>query len=93
MKYNKNINNNKYKNEHFYKIDENDKAHLKKISTDNLLRKIQIHYLSFIISFINDILKYLNYNQRFFKLDYRLKKNVYHNFFLTLSVTCIFFIS
>jgi hypothetical protein len=59
---------------------ENDKKIHDKFSTDNLLRKIQIHYLSFIISFINDILKYLNYNQRFLKLDYRFKKNVNKNF-------------
>ena len=48
MKYNKNINNNKYKNEHFYKIDENDKAHLKKISTDSeidyLINNIKSYY-------------------------------------------------
>ena len=40
MKYNKKINNNKYKNGHYYKIDENNKSHLKQISTDD-----QIDYL------------------------------------------------
>lgn len=47
-----------------------------KYSTDNLLRKIQVHYMTFIISFINEILNQLNYEQRFLKLDYEYKKNV-----------------
>ena len=51
-----------------------------KFSTDNLLRKIQVHYLSFIISFLNDILKNLNYSHRFLKLDYEFKKNVNKSF-------------
>ena len=33
--------------------------------TDNLLRKIQVHYLSFIVSYVNDILKNLNYKKNF----------------------------
>lgn len=56
-------------------LEKNDKIH-DKFSTDNLLRKIQVHYLTFIVNFINIILKILNYEQRFFKLDYELKKNV-----------------
>ena len=44
--------------------------------SDNLLRKIQVHYLSFIILFLNDILKSLNYEYRFNKLDYKFKKNI-----------------
>ena len=47
-----------------------------KNSSDNLLRKIQVHYISFIISFINEILKNLDYNKRFFKLDYKFKFNI-----------------
>ena len=33
--------------------------------TDNLLRKIQVHYLSFIVSYVNDILKNLNIKKNF----------------------------
>ena len=40
MKYNKKIDNNTYKNGHYYKIDENNKSHLKQISNDD-----QIDYL------------------------------------------------
>ena len=55
--------------------DMNDKAH-DKYSPDNLLRKIQVHFLTFIISFLNEILLLLNYNQKFLKLNYEYKRNV-----------------
>lgn len=42
-------------------------------SQDNLLRKIKVHYLSFIVSFLNVILGHLNYKQRLFNLDYKFK--------------------
>ena len=51
-----------------------------KYSADNLLRKLQVHYLTFIISFLNDILKNLNYKKKFLKLDYKFKKNVKQTF-------------
>ena len=56
-----------------------------KFSTDNLLRKIQVHYLSFIISFLNEILEQLNFKQKFFKLDYIFKKNVNMKFVESLK--------
>ena len=56
-----------------------------KNSSDNLLRKIQVHYISFIISFINEILKNLNYKQRFLKLDYKFKRNVKKEFVESLK--------
>ena len=65
-------------------LEKNDKIH-DKFSTDNLLRKIQVHYLTFIINFINIILKRLNYEQRFFKLDYEIKKNVNKKYFDSLK--------
>ena len=43
---------------------------------DNLLRKIHVHYLTFIISFLNDILKVYNYKYKFLKLNYNFKKNI-----------------
>lgn len=57
----------------------NGKTHDKN-STDNLLRKIQVHYMTFIICFINEILNQLNYQQTFLKLDYEYKKNVSKKF-------------
>ena len=65
-------------------LEKNNKIH-DKFSTDNLLRKIQVHYLTFIINFINIILKRLNYEQRFFKLDYEIKKNVSKKYFDSLK--------
>jgi len=47
-----------------------------KFSPDNMLRKIQIHFFNFIISFLNEILENLNYEQRFLKLNYNFKKTV-----------------
>jgi len=65
-------------------LEKNEKIH-DKFSTDNLLRKIQVHYLTFIVNFINIILKKLNYEQRFFKLDYELKKNANKKYFDSLK--------
>ena len=56
-----------------------------KNTADNLLKKIQVHYLSFIVSYLNEILKNLNYNIRFLKLDYRFKMNVSRKFFESLK--------
>lgn len=52
-----------------------------KYSEDNVKRKIQVHYLSFILSYINDILKQLGYKQEFLKISYDFKKNVNSKFF------------
>jgi len=56
-----------------------------KHSIDNLLRKIQVHYLSFIISYINDILKELNYKEQFLKIDYNFKKTINKDFMENLK--------
>ena len=56
-----------------------------KFTPDNVLRKIQVHYLSFITSFLNIILKHLNYEQQFLKLDYDFKKNVNTKFVESLK--------
>jgi len=56
-----------------------------KNTADNLLKKIQVHYLSFIVSYLNEILQNLNYNIRFLKLDYRFKMNVSRKFFESLK--------
>ena len=56
-----------------------------KHTIDNVLRKIQVNYITFLISFINEILKNLNYNERFLKLDYSIKKNINKYFFESLK--------
>ena len=50
---------------------------------DNILRKIQVHFLSFIVNYINDVIKtFVNdRNPPLFKnLDYKIKKQVNHKF-------------
>ena len=54
---------------------ENKNFHTNK-STDNILRKIQVHYLTFIIDFVNDILRLLNYKQQFYPLEQKFKNNI-----------------
>ena len=60
---------------HKKNIDAKKKSHDKN-SPDNLLRKIQIHYLTFIISFMNEIFQFFNIKQRLRNLDYKFKSNV-----------------
>ena len=43
---------------------------------DNIIRKIQVHYHNFLVSFFNEILKYFGINQKFLKIDYEFKKDV-----------------
>ena len=56
-----------------------------KNTSDNVLRKIQVHYLSFIVSFVNEILYNLKFDQRFFKLSYSFKKNTKKEFVNSLK--------
>ena len=79
----KNLNsseNNKFiQNKRGRKITKKDNKNAKihdKYAEDNILRKIQVHYLSFLISFVNDILKSLNYKEKFIKLDYKFKSDI-----------------
>ncbi len=53
------------------------------IDFDNILRKLQVHFLSFIIHFINEILDEFYPNEknfRFLNLSYEAKKNVKHDY-------------
>jgi hypothetical protein len=50
---------------------------------DNILRKIQVHFLSFIINFTNDVINTLIDDKnvpKFKNLDYKIKKTVNHKF-------------
>lgn len=58
------------------KINKKEKKPHNRLSSDNLLRKIQVHYFSFLISFLNFLLKYYNYEYKFLKLDYSIKPNI-----------------
>jgi len=55
---------------------------------DNILRKLQVHFLSFIIHFINEILDEFYPNEkniRFLNLSYEAKKNVKHDYVESLK--------
>ena len=55
---------------------------------DNIQRKIQVHYISFITNFINDIILTFNKSERvllFKNIDYKLKKVVSQEFFQKLK--------
>ena len=52
---------------------------------DNIITKVQVHFLTFIISFLNDIISNLNYKQRFLHLDHKFKRNVKKEFFESLK--------
>ena len=43
-------------------------------ASDNIRRKINSHFLSFVVLFLNDILSNLNFQQRFINLNYDFKK-------------------
>ena len=64
------------------------KSHDKNRS-DNVLRKIQVHYLTFIVSFLNEILSFLNLKQKFLRLSYKNKMNVNKEFVNSLKTKTI----
>ena len=60
----------------------NNRIHLAS-DDDNLVRKIQVHFLSFVVSYINDVIKTVinDKNAPLFKnLDYQIKKRVKHSY-------------
>ena len=70
-----------------YQISDEKKVNSKihdKFSSDNLRTKIHGHFLTFIISFVNEILSCLGYDKKFYKLDYNLIKNINNSFFKEL---------
>lgn len=60
-----------------------------KNSCDNILRKIQVHYLTFIVSYLNEILKSLEYPIIFHNLNYKFKSNVKKEFVESLKTKTI----
>ena len=60
-----------------------------KFSDDNILRKVQVHYMSFIPNFVNNILSFFGYKEQFLKIDYEYKRNVKKEFISSLKTACI----
>ena len=70
-----------------YSQENNQKSFIKKRHSakddDNILRKIQVHYLSFVVSFVNDVIKSLFPKKNlpdFKNIDYEIKKRVSHKY-------------
>ena len=51
------------------------KIHDKK-SKDNILRKFNVYFLTFVIKLANEIVAYFGFKGKFFYLDYNFKKNI-----------------
>ena len=47
-----------------------------KYRTDNILNKIQVHFINFIVDFLNIVIQHFEYKEQFYYLDYDFKKNV-----------------
>lgn len=70
-------------------IGEKIKKHKKKDRTDNMLKKVQGHYISFIIKFVNFILDILEYEDKFYKIDYKYITNIKKDYFSFLKKSTI----
>ena len=55
-----------------------DKIH-DKYFEDNILRKIQVHYINFIRFYINEILEILGFKVKFYDINYNIKKSTNKN--------------
>ena len=58
-----------------HQLENGEKIH-DRYSTDNILRRIQVHYMTFIISIVNELLNYLGYKYKFIDIDYNIKKAI-----------------
>ena len=58
-----------------------------KFDIDNILTKIQVYYINFIVNFINEILDFFEHdkNERFKLIDYKLKQKVNQKNFVALK--------
>ena len=43
---------------------------------DNIIRKVQVHFQNFLLTFINEIIKNYGFEKKFLNIDYKTKKNV-----------------
>ena len=76
----KKINEQLYKKKRGRQLEKTNKNKIKnshdKFAYDNVLRKIQVHYISFLNSLVNRILIDLNYEEQFLKINYDIKKKI-----------------
>ena len=60
-----------------------------RFSSDNLKTKIQVHYISFLISYVNFFLDYFGFTEKFFDIDHKKKRNINKKNFSLLKETQI----
>ena len=60
-----------------------------KHATDNILTKIHVHYMAFILKAVNELLNYLGYPLKFIDIDYKNKKDLAKKKFSLLKNTSI----
>ena len=68
--------------------DDDNNSH-NKFSSDNLKTKIQVHYISFLISYVNFFLDYFGFTEKFFDIDHKKKRDVKKKNFSLLKETPI----
>jgi len=56
-----------------------------KIDIDNIITVVQIHYINFIVNYLNCILSQLGINEKFIKIYHKVKKNVKTSYFNDLK--------
>ena len=64
---------------------QNTKAKNRKYDQDDILTKIQVHYISYIINFLNKVSSALGIKEEFKEIKYSLKKNVSYEYFTQLQ--------
>jgi hypothetical protein len=60
-----------------------------KHAADNILTKIHVHYMAFILNAVNELLNYLGYPLKFIDIDYKNKKDLTKKKFSVLKNTSI----
>ena len=58
-----------------------------KFDKDNILRTMQVHFITFIVNYINEILSYFGFkdNDKFYQISYNFKKNIKKSVFNDLK--------
>ena len=56
-----------------------------KYSSDNILRKINVHFSNFLISFINEVLHNCNINEKFNKINHEDKRKISKKYFYKMK--------
>lgn len=56
-----------------------------KLDKDNILRTMQVHFIKFIVKYINEILYYFGFEDKFYQIAYNYKRDIKSSFFNDLK--------